>query len=147
MLRADCRVLFVVLVLRSMRRLTLISSFLLLLSSLAIASPAGKYVGTWTGAGGQGDFRISLAPGAVQGEWTADVSFTLNGQEVKCKTAYIKIDGAKLEVAYDFNLGDFKARSTIVGQINASDLSGDYTTKGEDGSSVDAGTWKASLVK
>jgi len=75
------------------------------------------------------------------------VSFTLNGQEVKCKTAYIKIDGARLEVAYDFNLGDFKAQSTIVGQINGSDLSGDYTTKGEDGSSVDAGTWKVSLVK
>ena len=135
------------LVLRPMRRLTLISSFLLLLSSLAFASPAGKYVGTWTGAGGQGDFRIALAPGAAQGEWTADVSFTLNGQEVKCKTAYIKIDGARLEVAYDFNLGDFKAQSTIVGQINGSDLSGDYTTKGEDGSSVDAGTWKVSLVK
>ena len=130
-----------------MRRLTLISSFLLLLSSLALAGPVGKYVGTWTGAGGQGDFRIALAPGAAQGEWTADVSFTLNGQEVKCKTAYIKIDGARLEVAYDFNLGDFKARSTIVGQIKGSDLSGDYTTKGEDGSSVDAGTWKASLVK
>src|SRR5215472_2473412 len=129
-----------------MRRLTLVSSFLLLLSS-AFAGPAGKYVGTWTGAGGQGDFRIALAPGAGQSEWTADVSFTLGGQEVKCKTAYIKIDGAKLEVAYDFSLGDLKARSTIVGQINRSDLSGDYTTKGEDGSSVDAGTWKASLVK
>ena len=131
-----------------MRRLILVSS-LLLLSSLAFAfaGPAGKYVGTWTGAGGQGDFRIALAPGAAQGEWTADVSFTLNGQEVKCKTAYIKIDGTKLEVAYDFNLGEFKARSTIVGQINGADLSGDYTTKGEDGSSVDAGTWKASLVK
>src|SRR5215472_2013826 len=131
-----------------MRRLNLVSS-LLLLSSLAFAfaGPAGKYVGTWTGAGGQGDFRIALAPGAAQGEWTAEVSFTLNGQEVKCKTAYIKIDGAKLEVAYDFNLGDFKARSTVVGQINGNDLSGDYSTKGEDGSSVDAGTWKASLVK
>ena len=131
-----------------MRRLILVSSFLLLSSlGFAFAGPAGKYVGTWTGAGGQGDFRIALAPGGAQGEWTADVSFTLNGQEVRCKTAYIKIDGTKLEVAYDFNLGDFKARSTIVGQINGADLSGDYTTKGEDGSSVDAGTWKASLVK
>jgi hypothetical protein len=133
-----------------MRRLTLISSlFLLLLSSpaFAFASPAGKYAGTWSGAGGQGDFKIALAPGSAQGEWTAEVSFTLSGQEVKCKTAYIKIDGTKLEVAYDFSLGDLKARSTIVGQINGSDLSGDYTTKGDDGSSVDAGTWKASLVK
>ena len=66
---------------------------------------------------------------------------------MKCKTAYIKITGTKIEVAYDFSLGDLKARSTIVGQIKDNDLSGDYTTKGEDGSSVDAGTWKASLVK
>ncbi len=132
-----------------MRRLIRALSLLLLLSSFAfaVASPAGKYVGTWTGAGGQGDFRIALAPGAAQGEWTAEVSFTLSGQEVKCKTAYIRIDGSKLEVAYDFTLGDLKARSTVVGQINGNDLSGDYTTKGEDGSSVDAGTWKASLVK
>jgi hypothetical protein len=130
-----------------MRKLSLISTLLLSSLAFALASPAGKYVGSWTGAGGQGDFRIALAPGAAQGEWTADVSFTLNGQEVKCKTAYIKIDGSKLEVAYDFSLGDFKARSTATGQINGNELSGDYSTKGEDGSSIDAGTWKASLVK
>ena len=132
-----------------MRRLIPTVTFLLFLGSLAfgLAGPAGKYVGTWTGAGGQGDFKIALTPGAAQGEWTADVSFTLGGQEVKCKTAYIKITGTKIEVAYDFSLGDLKARSTIVGQIKDNDLSGDYTTKGEDGSSVDAGTWKASLVK
>lgn len=119
-----------------------------MVSSLAFAaSPAGKYAGTWTGAGGQGDFKIALAPGAAQGEWTADVSFTLGGQEVKCKTAYIKVDGSKIEVAYDFSLGDQKARSTVTGQIKGDDISGDYTTKGEDESSVDAGTWKATLVK
>src|SRR5262245_47417507 len=121
-----------------MRRLILAFS-LLLLSSLAFAfaGPAGKYSGTWAGAGGQGDFKIALAPAAAAGEWTAEVSFTLSGQEVKCKTAYVKVDGSKLEVAYDFDLGALKARSTIVGKIDGANLAGDYTTKGEDGSSVD----------
>lgn len=132
-----------------MRRLLLASSLLLVLSSLALplANPAGKYVGTWSGASGRGDFTIALAPGSAQGEWTAEVSFTFNGQDVKCKTAYIKINGTKLEVAYDFNINGLKARSTVVGQINGTELSGDYSTQGEDGSSVDAGTLKASLVK
>jgi hypothetical protein len=132
-----------------MRRFIVALSVLLLLSSLVLAmeSPAGKYAGTWTGASGRGDFQIALAPGSVKGEWTAEVSFTFNGQDVKCKTAYIKIDGAKLEVAYDFNINGLKARSTVVGQIKGTDLSGDYSTTGEDGSSVDAGTLKASLVK
>lgn len=122
---------------------------MLLLVSVAFpfAGPAGKYSGTWAGAGGRGDFKIALAPAAAAGEWTAEVSFTLSGQEVKCKTAYVKVDGTKLEVAYDFTLGDLKARSTIVGKIDGANLEGDYTTKGEDGSSVDAGTWKATLEK
>jgi len=120
---------------------------LLFSAAFPFAGPAGKYSGTWTGAGGRGDFRIALAPAAAAGEWTAEVSFTLSGQDVKCKTAYVKLDGNKLEVAYDFNLGDFKARSTIVGKIDGGTLEGDYSTKGEDGSSVDAGTWKATLDK
>src|SRR5262249_56189864 len=122
---------------------------LIVLSSrvFALAGPAGKYSGTWAGAGGRGDFKIALAPAATEGEWTAEVSFTLSGQEVKCKTAYVKVDGNKLEVAYDFDLSGLKARSTIVGKIDGANLAGDYTTKGEDGSSVDAGTWKATLQK
>jgi hypothetical protein len=131
-----------------MRRLIpALTMLLLVTAALPYAGPAGKYSGTWTGAGGQGDFKIALAPAAGPGEWTAEVSFTLSGEEVKCKTAYVKVDGNKLEVAYDFSLGALKARSTIVGKIDGANLAGDYTTKGEDGSSVDAGTWKATLEK
>src|SRR5215467_11162795 len=126
-----------------MRRITIASALVILLSSIAFAaSPAGKYTGTWTGQQSQGNFKIALTPGTAQGEWNAQVSFTLGEVEVPCKTAYVKIDGDKVELAYDFEVSGFTARSTVVGTIKGSDMEGKYTTKASDGSAVDEGTWK-----
>ncbi len=132
-----------------MRRLIVVPSLVFLFSAMALAfaSPAGKYVGTWTGAGGEGAIKIALAPAAAQGEWTADVSFTLGEQDVKCKTVSVKVDGDRLELSYDFTIGALQARSTVIGKIKETTMEGDYTTKGADGSSVDAGTWKVALQK
>src|SRR5258708_7661907 len=130
-----------------MRRLMVVSSLVFLFSvmALAFASPAGKYAGTWTGA--EGTIKIALGQAAAQGEWTADVSFTLGEQDVKCKTVAVKVDGDKLELSYDFTIGALQARSTVIGKIKETTMEGDYTTKGADGSSVDAGTWKVALQK
>jgi hypothetical protein len=124
--------------------------FLLLFSSLALAlpSPAGKYSGTWTGATSDGGIKIELMQSAGATDWDAHVSFTMAGQEVKCKTASVKVDSGKVELVYDFTLGgDVQLRSTATGKISGANLEGDYHTTAPDGTRVDQGTWKVSLEK
>jgi hypothetical protein len=123
--------------------------FLLLLFSLAwaAASPAGKYSGTWAGATSDGGIKIELVKPA-SGDWDANVSFTMGGQEVKCKTASVRVDGSKVELVYDFSLGaDIQLRSTVTGTIAGEKMEGAYTTKSGDGNTVDQGTWKVALEK
>ncbi|HEV2989747.1 MAG TPA: hypothetical protein VG759_14990 [Candidatus Angelobacter sp.] len=133
-----------------MRRLTclILPSLLLLLSCLAYAyaGMAGKYTGTWTGAQSGGAIKVALAQ-TEKGAWSADVSFTLEDQEVKCTTVSVKVDGEKLVVVYDFSVSGLQAESTITGQLKGASLEGTYSTKAADGSHVDDGTWKASLAK
>lgn len=129
-----------------MRRLNILLAFLLI-SLLALAAPAaGKYTGTWVGQQSDGGINIALAK-AAQGDWTAEVSFTLGGQEVKCKTVRIKVDGDKLDLAYEFNLGGLQATSTVAGQFDGEKLEGKYSTKSAEGADVDQGTFKTTLTK
>jgi hypothetical protein len=129
-----------------MRRLIVV---LLLVSSLALAAadPAGKYTGTWTGTSADGTIKIALAHAEKKGEWTADVSFTFGAEEVQCKTASVKVDGAKLDLVYDFSLTGAQLRSTVSGQIEDRKIEGKYTTTAPDGSSIDEGTFKVSREK
>jgi hypothetical protein len=121
---------------------------LLLFSSLALAAadPAGKYTGTWSGTSADGTIKIALTH-AEKGEWKADVSFTLGSEEVECKTVSVKVDGAKVELVYDFILSGAQLRSSVTGQIEDPKIEGKYTTTAPDGSSIDEGTWKASREK
>jgi hypothetical protein len=119
---------------------------LLSCAAFAVASPAGKYSGTWTGMQSDGTIKIALAQEA-KGDWTADVSFTLGDQEVKCKTVSIKLDGDKLNLAYEFNVSGLQATSTVVGKFDGDKLDGTYTTKSAEGAAVDQGTFKTTLNK
>lgn len=126
--------------------------FLFLFSCLALAAfafaiSAGKYSGTWAGLQNDGTIKIALAPASTKGEWAADVSFTLGEQEVKCKTVSIKVDGDKLDLAYEFNIGGLQATSTVVGKFDGAKLEGTYTTKSAEGAPVDQGTFKTTLEK
>ncbi|HEY6273364.1 MAG TPA: hypothetical protein VIX19_15395 [Terriglobales bacterium] len=113
--------------------------------ALAVTSPAGKYAGTWVGQQSDGGINIVLAQAA--GDWTADVSFTLGGQEVKCKTVRIKVDGTNLDLAYEFNVGGLQATSTVTGKFDGDKLEGKYSTKSAEGADVDQGTFKTTLTK
>jgi hypothetical protein len=112
-----------------------------------LASPAGKYSGTWVGLQSEGNIKIQLAQASGKGEWSADVSFTLGEQEVKCKTVSIKVDGDKLDLAYEFNVGGLQATSTVVGKFDGAKLEGTYSTKSAEGAAVDQGTFKTTLEK
>ncbi len=124
---------------------TLWTSILLVLFSLAASAAdlAGTYKGSWTGGAANGDISMSFTKGD-DGGWKSDVSFTISGQDVKCKVKSVKVDGAKVEVVYDFSLGDATLESTATGELKGKTLEGAYKTKSvDDGSGVDEGTWKA----
>ena len=110
----------------------------------AAADFAGTYKGTWTGGQADGEITMTLRSGD-DGTTKADVSFTIAGQDVKCNVTSVKVDGSRIEVVYDFDLGDVKLQSTATGQLSGKTLEGTYKTKSlADGSAVDEGTWKAS---
>ena len=122
----------------------LIAGVALALGTALAADINGTYKGTWTGGQANGDITLTFRLGDA-GATKADVSFTIAGQDVKCNVTSVKIDGSKVEVIYDFDLGDVKLQSTATGESNGKTLEGTYKTKSlGDGSAVDEGTWKAS---
>ena len=124
-----------------MRTVAAIVAFLF---SAYAADLAGTYKGSWTGGQADGDITMTFRSGD-DGAPKIDVSFTIAGQDVKCNVTSLKVDGSKMEVVYDFDLGDVKLQSTATGQLNGKALEGTYKTKSlADGSAVDEGTWKAS---
>jgi hypothetical protein len=87
-------------------------------------------------------FRLSQSAG---GEWNAEVSFNLAGEDVKGKISSVQVDGAKVKVVYQFDLQGTALESTATGELKGNTLEGVYRTKAvADGSPVDEGTWKAS---
>ncbi len=127
-----------------MRR-SILFPFLLVfvLSVVALASPAGRYVGKWVGTSAEGVIKIALSQ-ADKGEWKADVSFTYGDANVPCKTISVKVTDDKLDLVYEFEIAGMQATSTVTGDIKGNEMSGTYHTKGSDGSDVDQGTWKVS---
>lgn len=117
--------------------------FVLALISVFAQSVAGSYAGSWSGAA-SGDFRMTLTSSEA-GEWKADVTFTLGGQEYKTKVTSVKVDGNKLEITYQYNLQGNDLQSKISGELKDKTFEGTYkaTTLG-DGATVDEGTWKVS---
>ncbi len=114
------------------------------LVSLAVAADnlAGSYTGPWSGAaGGSGDIRLKFEQ--ADGKWTCEASFTLGGEEVKTVVKSLKVDGAKVEMKYEFDLQGNKLTSSITGTLSGRTLEGKYETAGPDGTPVDAGTFKA----
>ncbi len=119
---------------------------LALIAGATAADLSGTYKGTWTGGQADGDFTLSLRAGD-DGATKADVSFTIAGQPVQCNVTSVKVDGSKIVVVYDFDLGDAKLQSTVSGTVNGKTIEGSYTTKSvADGSPVDEGTWKATAA-
>jgi hypothetical protein len=112
-------------------------------AAMFAADLAGTYKGTWTGGMANGDITLVFSAG-TGGDPKAEVSFTIQGQDVKCNVTSLKVDGSKVEVVYDFDLGDTKLQSTATGELTGKTLQGTYKTKSlADGSAVDEGTWKA----
>ena len=102
-------------------------------------SIAGSFRGSWAGANGGGDFHLN-----VKNASSAEVGFTIEGQEVPGKILSLKIDGSSIDVVYEFNLQGIKMQSAAKGTLKGKSLEGTYKTTAE-GSPVDEGTWKTTL--
>lgn len=98
----------------------------------------GTYKGGWNGAAA-GDFHLTILPGGK----SAEIGFTIEGQEVPCKVKSLKIDGGTIEMVYEFDLQGNALQSAIKGTLKGKTLEGTYktTAPGSD-SAVDEGTWK-----
>lgn len=111
-------------------------------AALAYADVTGKFAGTWTSAasGNGGDLRLAITPGA-SGEWTAQSSFTYQGQEVKTEPLSVKVEGDRVEVVFGYDLADAKLHSTMRGVLSGDKITGKYVSQDADGQAVDEGTW------
>ncbi len=129
------------------RRSALLALLLIALPLAADPLAAGKYTGKWEGtSGGSGDFHMTLAS-AEADKWTAEVKFTLGGQEVKCTVKSISVADSKLRVVYAFDLQGNALESTVEGELNGKKLGGKYKTRVvADGSAVDEGTWETTAT-
>ena|ERR1700730_18439371 len=117
----------------------LLAAFILLVA----ADIGGTYKGSWSGAA-NGDFRLKLEP-AGNGDWNAEVVFTIGTDEVKTKVKSVKVDGSKIDIVYTFDLQGTALQSGVTGQLTGKTLEGTYkTTAVADGAPVDEGSWKAS---
>jgi len=113
------------------------------LTSAADTIAAGAYKGSWAGAGGGGDFHLTLKDDG-KGGFTGTVGFAINGNEVPGKFTTLKVTGAKIEMVYDFDLEGNKLTSAATGALRGASIEGTYkTTAG--GQDVDTGTWKVAV--
>ncbi len=132
-----------------MRGLTLAVLFVVIsLTAAGAEAPwAGVYQGDWASdaSGVRGGFRMTLKA-AGEGKWLGEVTFTIAEMEFKTTVKSLKIEGTKIEMSYEYELGDGAGRlmSTITGGLEGAKVEGRYQAKSvPDGGVVDEGVWKA----
>jgi hypothetical protein len=138
-------------VIQEVMRMRTWAVFLLLCVSAALVGAqakdsgwTGTWAGTWSGeSGGSGSMRVKLSP--ADGQWTGEAGFTLDGADVPTVMKSVKIDGDNIEFEYAFDLQGYKLLSHLTGKRKDRAVEGSYKTTAEDGSGVDAGTWKLTL--
>lgn len=121
----------------------LLACSLVLVFVLFAAGLAGTYKGSYSGSSGaSGDIQVTLKQ-ADGGDWSAEVTFTLGGSDVKTNMKSVTVDGSKVKIVYEFDLQGTGLESTITGELTGAALAGEYHTRATaDGSAVDDGTWK-----
>jgi hypothetical protein len=116
---------------------------LLVLATMSFAqdklTPA-VYKGTWNGPSGGGDFIVTIKSDG-KGGLAADLSFTVGGEAVTGKVASSKVDGAKVEIVYDFDVQGTRLQTSTQGTLTGKTLYGTYKSTAE-GQTIDEGTWK-----
>jgi len=132
-----------------MRLLACALLFTLFVAQGADSDLAGTFTGAWksNGESGGGAYTITLKP-AAGGAWSADVSFNVAGEDIKAAVKTVKVTGAKLDLAYDFETQGAALKGTATGEINGAVIAGTYQSLiAEGGMVIDEGTWTATRAK
>lgn len=118
-------------------------SFIACLALLS-ADVSGKFTGSWTSrsSGNSGALYMTFTPGA-DGAWTAESSFTIQGQEVKTKPVSVKISGDQVNVVFAYDIAEAKLHSIMTATLTGDAMKGKYVSQDAAGTTVDEGTWEA----
>src|SRR5882757_8353933 len=77
---------------------------------------AGRYAGEWkSGASGNGGAIRFALEAAGGGAWKSDLTFALDGADVKTTMREVKVQDGKIELVYDFEVQGVTARSRVKG--------------------------------
>ncbi len=130
-----------------MRQLSLL---FVLIASLGLAFAGdlnGTYKGTWTSDNqGSGDLMLNFS--GDSNSLKAEVSFTAEGETIKCDVKSVKFDGSKLLVVMEYEGGGNRFQTTVSGVLDGKSLSGTYKSRSlSDDSATDTGTWKTSAIR
>ena len=130
-----------------MRRIGLCLAILLAAAFAADPGLAGRYAGDWkSGASGSGGALQFALDGPRDETWKCDLTFSLDGAEVRTTMREVKVQEKRIELTYDFDAGGAALRSHVSGEWDGAKFRGQYeTTMG--GVQVDAGTWTAAPDK
>ena len=102
---------------------------------------ADRFTGQWSSSQNEAAGTID-----IQLSEPAQVTFTLQGQEVKTKILSAKREDSKFELRYEFDFNGTRLISTINGAVAGDKAEGTYrTTTAEGDSAVDGGTFTASV--
>ncbi|HWE48155.1 MAG TPA: hypothetical protein VG273_00085 [Bryobacteraceae bacterium] len=126
-----------------MRILALAFLFSFVLVQAADNSFAGTFTGEWKSNGeGGGAYNMTLQP--TGGDWKADVTFNVAGEDVKAAVKNVRINGANLEITYTFATQGTELAGKASGELKGSQISGTYQSLvSEGGMVIDEGTWSA----
>jgi len=105
---------------------------------------AGQFKGSWKGSDqNSGDLRLSLTRDG-EGKWTAEASFTFEGNTIPTRMKTVRVDGAKIELLFEWEADGNVAHSKTTGELKGDKLEGDYVTGG--GAGETRGTWTVTRV-
>lgn len=113
---------------------------------LALAIPAadtihsGDYQGQWNGAYGTGNLSMKLEREGKAG-YRAEVTMTVDPDEVDCTVESLKVDGAKVEMVLEYG-GRYPMEMTLTGTLKGTAIEGKFQTRQPGTEAVDdEGTW------
>lgn len=109
---------------------------------LAVAQAPGDYDGQWTSdqSGDSGKFHCSLKKSGDS--WDSSAYFVYQGEKIIGSPKSTKVDGSKLEMVFEYEIGGMTLHSVMTGEWTGNTLEGKYASKSSDESPVDTGTWK-----
>ncbi|MBI5689853.1 MAG: hypothetical protein HZC55_07110 [Verrucomicrobia bacterium] len=101
---------------------------------------AGEYAGTWKATNESGGaLRLKLKNESSTG-WSGEASFTFDGANIPAKVTSIKVDGAKLELVFEWEIQGTPGKSRLSGEWKEGRLKGKYDSTPAE--AAGEGTWE-----